>query len=125
EATGSDSCAYWRPAGQDEEAGGVPWRHERPREDRVRVAGEAAAPGTLFLSELRYPGWEAYVNGGRVESAPASGAFTALPVPAGKSEVFWIYRPWSWPIGLLASLLTAIMLVSDARQVNKVNEVNA
>src|SRR5208282_6564118 len=51
---------YWEfPAGLKAE----PLSYLRPREDCFQVSGIAPHDGWLYVSEPRYPGWEAYLDG--------------------------------------------------------------
>lgn len=55
--------------------------------------------GVLFLSDSYYPGWEAKVNGRKIEIIRAYGAFRAVVVPAGQVEVVFEYKPKSFYLG--------------------------
>jgi hypothetical protein len=85
---------------------GKPLMVERPREDRLSLAGEGE--GWVFLSEPRYPGWSAELetDAGRapVESIAALGAFQKFQVPAGRWVLRLRYEPASWRLGVLLSL---------------------
>jgi hypothetical protein len=61
-------------------------------------------PGRLVVSEIRYPGWCAEIDGAAVASEPArlgelSTPLRALPVPAGRHEVRFAYRPFAELLG--------------------------
>ena len=59
---------------------------------RVVVRGRSERAGYLLLRDGWYPAWEA--NGGPVLHADI--LFRAVPVPAGRWEVIFRYRPWGW-----------------------------
>ncbi|MFN2228153.1 MAG: YfhO family protein [Anaerolineae bacterium] len=67
-------------------------------------------PGYLVLADTAYPGWEAYVDGRRVEILMANVAFRALDLEAGEHEVRFVYRPRSFSIGVVVSSLALSML---------------
>jgi hypothetical protein len=75
------------------------------RPDAVRVEADLSAPGYVVLVEAFDPGWRAAVDGTRAEVRPANGAFQAVPVPAGKHDVRFVYRPSPVGIGLALSAL--------------------
>jgi hypothetical protein len=62
------------------------------------------------LIELMYPGWEVAVDGINLEASQASGISRSVSVPAGKHVIRWHYRPWSFQLGTLVSLLSVVAL---------------
>ncbi len=70
-----------------------------------RLVVQANGPGTLVLSEVAYPGWQARVNGRRVALETVEGLLRAVPVGAGVQEVELYYRPLSVLIGGLLTLV--------------------
>ena len=74
--------------------------------DQVLIQVDADAPGVLVVNEIDAAGWNAYVNGDRTEMVRANGAFRAVVVPAGSSEVILRYEPASLRLGLWLSLAT-------------------
>ncbi len=93
-------------------AAGRPLEVERPREDRLSVSGEGA--GWVFLSEPRYPGWYAELEGradrADVEPVPALGPFQKFKVPAGPWTLRLRYDPRSWRVGVLLNLAALLGL---------------
>lgn len=65
--------------------------------------------GYLVLLDSFYPGWRAYVDGREVEILQANYAFRAVEVQAGKHEVEFRYRPWTFYFGLVVSCLALIL----------------
>jgi len=116
------STAYWLPpdagaalpAAVPEAPPGpaAPLAVARPREDRLSVAGEGE--GWVFLSEPRYPGWNAALESGgacaAVEPQPALGPFQKFRVPAGRWILRLRYDPASWRLGVLVSALSLLAL---------------
>ena len=68
------------------------------------------APASLFLSETRYPGWQALVDGRAVKIKPADRFFQAIDLPAGAHEVRFVYDPWSLKLGAGISLLSIVLI---------------
>lgn len=76
---------------------------------RVRVTRETA--GWLVVQQTRYPGWGALVDGRPVDVATANGAFLAVPVPAGTSEVALRFEPTSVRLGAALSFLSVAVIL--------------
>ncbi len=73
--------------------------------NRVRVQVDAHAGGWLLLADTYYPGWHARVDGAPAEIVPAYGVLRAVQLPEGAHEVEFIYRPLSFTLGLVSTLL--------------------
>jgi hypothetical protein len=90
---------------------------ETPTMVRLRV--ERPTPGWLVALQPFYPGWTATVDGRPVDLTRANVGFTALPAPAGRSEVILRYDPLSVRAGLAvsggAALLVVVLLIALAR----------
>ena len=71
--------------------------------DQAKIRAVLPEPGYLVLADTAYPGWEAYVDGRRVEILVANAAFRAVAVPAGEHEVWFAYRPRSFSVGAVVS----------------------
>lgn len=72
---------------------------------RVRLAVDADAPALLVLADVMFPGWTATVDRQATPIWTADLAFRAVPVPAGRHEVEFVYRPASIRLGLGLSAL--------------------
>ncbi len=73
---------------------------------------DAASPsgGTLVVANAGYPGWEARVEGRRVEVGGGVGRRQEIPVPAGRVRVELAYRPRSFRLGLLLAAVSGALL---------------
>ncbi|MBI4423314.1 MAG: hypothetical protein HY554_06285 [Elusimicrobia bacterium] len=76
---------------------------ERDGESRWRLRGDTPA-GWVFVSEVRYPGWKAWLDGRPAATEPAWRAFQKVRVPEGRWELAFRYAPASWAAGLAATL---------------------
>jgi hypothetical protein len=72
---------------------------------------EAPQPGYLVLTDAYYPGWTATVDGQPVEIERADIMFRAVKIPAGQHRVELRYQPPSFTLGLLISIVTAVVLI--------------
>ena len=62
----------------------------------------------LFLADLAYPGWKAYVDGQETPIYRANYLFRSVFVPAGRHTVEFAYRPRSSRLGLLLTLVGTV-----------------
>ena len=73
-----------------------------PERVAVRVSSDG---GLLVLSDAYYPGWAATLDGEPVAIYAANGLFRGVFVPAGEHEVVFAFRPISYRLGMVVSLL--------------------
>lgn len=71
------------------------------------VLNEAAE---VYLIELMFPGWDVTVDGIVAEASQESGISRGVSVPAGKHLIRWQYRPRSFQLGAMISLLSVTVL---------------
>jgi hypothetical protein len=90
----------------------TPARFTEDSDECVELSVNAERAGYLVLSDTDYPGWQATVDGRRVDVQPADVAFRAVAVPAGRHTVAFEYHPRSVQVGGVLSLvgLAAIAL---------------
>ena len=79
--------------------------------DYVKIDAFTEHPGFLVLSDAYYPGWNAYVNGSRVDIFRANYAFRAVKTPSGKSVVEFRYEPMSLFIGTVMTSISVIIII--------------
>lgn len=107
--------------------GGPPPRLEEPRDptadrawitsrepDSLSLQTATDAPGLLVLSEVKYPAWKAYVDGGPAPLRAADGLLRAVPIPAGEHTVELRYESGTLRWGIAISLTTAAALLTLA-----------
>ncbi len=78
--------------------------------DSVTLTVETDQPALLVLSDAYYPGWRAFVDGVETEILRANYAFRAVVVPAGNTLIRFIYRPASFQIGGVITLISLGLL---------------
>jgi uncharacterized membrane protein YfhO len=91
--------------------------------NRVEILYASDRDCFLYLSDTYYPGWRAYVDGGRARIYRANLAFRAIQVPKGTHTVVFRYVPLSFYGGLALTLigvgLSVFLLVRDKRRGRK------
>ena len=98
------------PADGDEE----PPRIVSETPTRTVIEVERQEPGYLVISQARYPGWKARVNGAEARLFRANYAFSAVELAAGSSVVDYYYDPDSLRVGLWILLGSAVVSVLAA-----------
>ncbi|HEV7732152.1 MAG TPA: YfhO family protein [Candidatus Binatia bacterium] len=98
-------------------AGAPPDAHEAARivdeaPERILIEATVAAPALLVLGDTANDGWRADVDGMPAPILHADHAFRAVWLPAGQHTVVFTYAPWSVRIGLMVSLLAAVVTVA-------------
>lgn len=74
--------------------------------ERVAVEIDSPGQGWLVLTDAWYPGWRAQVDGRPADLMRADMLFRAVPIPAGRHQVEFIYDPASFRIGVGVSVAT-------------------
>ncbi|MBI2031293.1 MAG: YfhO family protein [Candidatus Levybacteria bacterium] len=64
----------------------------------------------LFISDVFYPSWKAFVDGKETKIYRANYAFRAIIVPSGKHTVIFSYTPDSFVLGIKVSIISLIAL---------------
>jgi hypothetical protein len=92
---------FWsRPAG---EGAGSEAMYGSPTPEEVRVRVSSGGGGWLVVPDGFAPGWRATIDGKREPIVAAFGAFRAVQIPAGDTDVTFRYDPPVWHYALLAS----------------------
>jgi hypothetical protein len=79
--------------------------------NEVELAVRTPVDGFLVLSDVYYPGWRAMVDDLPAEVLRADYVFRAVAVPPGEHVVRMVFDPWTWRVGLTASVVTWVGLV--------------
>jgi hypothetical protein len=85
--------------------------------NRVVVEAESSAGGTLILTDLAFPGWEAAVDGSPGVPRTIEKMLRGVELSAGKRSVIWNYRPASlyWGAGISISTLMILLALGHVR----------
>ena len=76
--------------------------------EHIVIETENAEAGWLVLTDAWYPGWRAAVDGAPIEIARADVIFRAVPIPAGRHRVEFVFAPRSVWAGAGISLATVV-----------------
>jgi hypothetical protein len=87
--------------------------------DRITVQTETAFPGYLFLSEMFYPGWKAFIDGKQKEILRGDYLFRVLELPEGQHRITMVFDPWSIKLGIGITVLTLFLLLDVAVYANR------
>lgn len=79
--------------------------------NRNQIELSTDTKGLLFVSDLYYPGWKAYVDGVETEILRANYTFRAVPVDRGNHTVEFVYRPQSFYLGVKISMVSFLILL--------------
>ncbi len=72
---------------------------EFPSETQVRLQTRSTQPSFLVLSDVFYPGWQAYIDGKPAHIFQTNYIFRGVQLPAGDHTVTFSFRPLSFAIG--------------------------
>ncbi len=78
--------------------------------NRVELSATSTRPRVLVLCEMFDEGWTAQVNGHPAAIHPANFLFRSIMIPGGKSTVVFEYRPRSFTVGAITSLVALMVL---------------
>ena len=78
------------------------------RSGSLSIQTDNVEPGWLALSQVWFPGWEARIDGQLTKVYRADYVFLAVEVPAGKHVISLEYKPLSFLIGALLSILMLV-----------------
>jgi hypothetical protein len=79
--------------------------------NKIVVQANPSDPGLLVLSELWYPGWQAYDNGQEVKIHRANYLLRSVYLEAGRHTVEFVYDPLSLKVGRWVSAGAVLGLV--------------
>ncbi|MDZ7340166.1 MAG: YfhO family protein, partial [candidate division KSB1 bacterium] len=80
---------------------------------QIKLKASAVAPALLVLSEIYYPaGWKAYVDGKETKIYKTNYILRSIFLQPGEHDIEFAFKPTSFRIGLLISVLTALLLVA-------------
>lgn len=81
---------------------------------KVVVKTDTVQPAYLLLTDVYYPGWNAYVDGKATPIYLADLAFRLIYLPAGQHTVIFQYVPLTFYLGLILSLVCWALLLGKS-----------
>ncbi|OGG30722.1 hypothetical protein A2973_03045 [Candidatus Gottesmanbacteria bacterium RIFCSPLOWO2_01_FULL_49_10] len=82
-----------------------------PSPDQVTVdVGDNPTDGVLVLTDAYYPGWQATLDGSRTPVYAVNIRQRGVLVPKGSHQILFFYRPQSFMLGLLVTLVTIAII---------------
>ncbi|MEM4230354.1 MAG: YfhO family protein [Candidatus Pacearchaeota archaeon] len=78
---------------------------------KILLNAESRKKQFLFISDVFYPSWKAFIDSKETKIYRADYAFRAILVPAGKHNVEFRYDPVSFALGLKVSIISLIILI--------------
>ena len=82
------------------------------RPDRLAIETDSPAFRYLFLSEIFYPGWKAFIDGQPTRILRGNYLFRVLELPEGRHQIRLEFDPWTIKAGTGITLLTATMILA-------------
>lgn len=80
--------------------------------DEIEYSFEAATPQFAVFSEIYYPlGWNAYLDGNKVDYVKTNYALRGMSVPAGKHTIKFVFEPATYKKGVTLSLIGSIAVL--------------
>ena len=81
------------------------------RPDEIVRETTSSESGFLFLSEIFYPGWKAYVDEKRRNILRGNYIFRTLEVPAGSHRVKFVFEPASVKLGMSVTAFSLVIIL--------------
>lgn len=78
---------------------------------RIEVSTHNTHPSWLVLSEITYPGWEAFVDGRSVPVERVNYTLRGIELPSGKHKIEFLFRPHSFRTGAAWSACGIVLLL--------------
>ena len=79
--------------------------------DRILLHAESPSPAYLFLSEIFYPGWKAFVGDQPETILRGNYLFRVIPLPAGRHQIRLLFDPLTIKLGIVVSGVTASVIL--------------
>ena len=96
-------------AGESSQQPDIKIRTYRP--DWMVMEIDSPRPGYLFLSEIYYPGWKAFVDGYPTSILRGDYLFRVIRVPQGKHTVRFVFAPLTIKLGICVTLFTVLAVL--------------
>lgn len=75
------------------------------KDQSIRVKVNAQRETPLYISNINYPGWKAFINSNEIPLREVNYIHQSVLVPPGENELFLAYKPGSFKLGLIISII--------------------
>jgi hypothetical protein len=79
--------------------------------DEIKVDAKLNTSGFLVMSEINYPGWQAYVNGKMTPVLTGNYLFRTVPLEPGRHHIRFVFSPFSFKAGSVLSLVSVVLII--------------
>jgi len=80
-------------------------------QNKVVIKTKAKMPSMLVLTDTYFPGWKVFIDGRDEAIYPAYHSFRAVELPGGEHNVEFGYKPVSFSIGIILSIMGVLGVV--------------
>ncbi|MFH0844987.1 MAG: hypothetical protein V1930_05880 [Pseudomonadota bacterium] len=80
--------------------------------DQMVIETHSTRPGYLFLSEIFYPGWKAFVDDKPQRILRGDSLFRVVEIPKGNHSVYMVFNPVSIKVGIGITVLTLFLFLN-------------
>jgi hypothetical protein len=80
--------------------------------NQVSLRATTSTAAALVLSQTWFPGWKATIDGEQVPVLRANAALTGILLPPGSHEVRFVFRPFTFVLGAVITILTTLVVVA-------------
>ncbi len=81
-----------------------------PNSNSISIETDSPNEGWLVLTDIYYPGWNAYVDGAKAEIRRANFAFRAIKIESGKHTIKFAYEPKSFLLACAVFIFYVILM---------------
>ena len=81
------------------------------RPDSILLTTDAPMPAYLFLSEIYYPGWKAFIDGQPTRILRGNYLFRVLVIPEGRHQIRFHFDPLTIKLGIAVSAFTLLVML--------------
>jgi hypothetical protein len=82
------------------------------RPDHILLSAESHDPAYLFLSEIHYPGWKAFMDENPQPIYRGNYLFRVIELPKGRHSVRFVFDPFSIKAGIAVTVFTLFMFIN-------------
>ena len=93
------------------------------RPDTIVLNTSSQNPGYLYLSEIHYPGWNAYIDDQRANILRGNYLFRVIPIPEGRHHIRLHFDPLTIKVGIGISVIAALVILGSLIYFSRRNRI--